>query len=55
MELVSEASRQRFKQTSKKAQAWYYRPVVDLIERLSGISAWLEYKTLTELIFGKGE
>ena len=34
-------------------QAWYYRSIVTLTERLSSTSAWLEYKTLTELVFGK--
>ena len=46
---------QRFNQKDEKAQAWYYRSIVDLTERLSDTSAWLEYKTLTELVFGKGE
>ena len=46
---------QRFHQKDEKAQAWYYRSIADLTERLSGTSAWLEYKTLTELVFGKGE
>ena len=46
---------QRFNQKDEKAQAWYYRSVVDLTERLSDTSAWLEYKTLTDLVFGKGE
>lgn len=46
---------QRFNQKDAREQAWYYRSIVDLTERLSGTSAWLEYKTLTELVFGKGE
>ena len=46
---------QRFNQKDEKAQAWYYRSVVALTERLSDTSAWLEYKTLTEFVFGKGE
>ena len=46
---------QRFNQKDEKAQAWYYRSIADLTERLSDTSAWLEYKTLTELVFGKGE
>ena len=46
---------QRFNQNDEKAQAWYYRSIADLTERLSDTSAWLEYKTLTELVFGKGE
>ena len=46
---------QRFNQKDEKAQGWYYRCVTELTERLSDTSAWLEYKTLTELVFGKGE
>ena len=46
---------QRFNQKDVKQQAWYYFSIVKLTERLSDTSAWLEYKTLTELVFGKGE
>ena len=46
---------QRFNQKDAAQQAWYYRSIVTLTERLSHTSAWLEYKTLTELVFGKGE
>ena len=45
---------QRFNQKDENEQAWYYRSIVDLTARLSYTSAWLEYKTLTELVFGKG-
>ena len=45
---------QRFNQKDVNEQAWYYRSIADLTERISDISAWLEYKTLTELVFGKG-
>ena len=45
---------QRFNQKDVNEQAWYYRSIVDLTDRLSHTSAWLEYKTLTELVFGKG-
>ena len=45
---------QRFNQKDVKEQAWYYRSILRLTERLSDTSAWLEYKTLTELVFGKG-
>jgi myo-inositol-1(or 4)-monophosphatase len=45
---------QRFNQKNVTEQAWYYRSIIDLTERLSDTSAWLEYKTLTELVFGKG-
>ena len=44
---------QRFNQKNVSEQAWYYRSVVKLTERLSHTSAWIEYKTLTELVFGK--
>ena len=46
---------QIFNQKDVGEQAWYYRSIVKLTERLSSTSAWLEYKTLTELVFGKGE
>ena len=46
---------QRFNQKDVNEQAWYYRSIVKLTARLSDTSAWLEYKTLTELVFGKGE
>ena len=45
---------QRFNQKNPLEQAWYYCSIVALTERLSNTSAWLEYKTLTELVFGKG-
>jgi myo-inositol-1(or 4)-monophosphatase len=44
---------QRFNQKDVNEQAWYYRSIAKLTERLSDTSAWLEYKTLTELVFGK--
>ncbi len=45
---------QNFNQNDVNEQAWYYRSIVKLTERISHTSAWLEYKTLTELVFGKG-
>ena len=45
---------QRFNQKDPAEQAWYYRSIVTLTQRLSHTGAWLEYKTLTELVFGKG-
>jgi myo-inositol-1(or 4)-monophosphatase len=51
--IEGDAMWQRFNQKDAKAQAWYYRSIIDLTERLSDTSAWLEYKTLTELVFGK--
>ena len=46
---------QRFNQKNVSEQAWYYSSIVKLTERLSDTSAWIEYKTLTEIVFGKGE
>ena len=46
---------QRFNQKDVNEQAWYYNTIVEYTARLSDTSAWLEYKTLTELVFGKGE
>ena len=45
---------QRFNQKDAKEQAWYYRSIARLTERLSDTSAWIEYNTLTEIVFGKG-
>ena len=45
---------QRFNQKDAREQAWYYHSIVTLTRRLSDTSAWIEYKTLTELVFGKG-
>ena len=45
---------QRFHQKDAKEQGWYYHSIVTLTERVSDTSAWLEYKALTELVFGKG-
>ena len=45
---------QRFNQKDEIQQAWYYHSIVKLTERLSEYSAWIEFKTLTELVFGKG-
>ena len=46
---------QNFNQKDSREQAWYYRSIVDLTRTLRDTSAWLEYKRLTELVFGKGE
>ena len=45
---------QRFNQKDVKEQAWYYRSIVELTERISYTSAWIEYTALTEIVFGKG-
>ncbi len=45
---------QKFNQKDVAQQAWYYRTIADLTERLSDTAAWIEYKALTDLVFGKG-
>ena len=45
---------ERFNQKDKNEQAWYYRSIAKLTERLADTAAWIEYCTLTELVFGKG-
>ena len=50
-----EAMWQRFNQKDASEQAWYYCSIVTLTKALSDTSAWIEYKTLTELVFGEGE
>ena len=52
--MEGDAMWQRFNQKDVTQQAWYYRSIIKLTERLSDTSAWLEYKTLTDLVFGKG-
>ena len=52
--LEGDAMWQRFNQKSVSEQAWYYRSIVALTQRLSNTSSWIEYKTLTELVFRKG-
>lgn len=46
---------QRFNQKDPEQQAWYYRSIATLTQRLSDTPAWVEYNALTELVFGKGE
>ena len=48
-----EAMWQRFNQKDVAEQAWYYRSIAKLTDRLSSTSAWIEYNTLTDLVFGK--
>lgn len=43
---------QKFNQKDPKQQAWYYKSILTLTQRLSECSAWIEYKALTELVFG---
>ena len=53
--IEGDAMWQRFNQKDVREQAWYYSSIVRLTQRLSHTSAWIEYKALTELVFGKGE
>ena len=43
-----------FNQKNVSEQSWYYNSIVELTKRLNYTSAWLEYKTLTEIVFSKG-
>ena len=45
---------QKFNQKDVNEQAWYYTSIANLTKRLSSYSAWIEYKTLTEIVFKKG-
>ena len=51
---TGDAMWQRFNQKDVNAQAWYYRSIAKLTSRLCDTSAWIEYSTLTEIVFGKG-
>ena len=42
----------KFHQSDKNVQAWYYRSIMKYTERLSDTLAWIEFKTLVELLFG---
>ena len=52
--IEGDAMWQRFNQKDVGEQAWYYSSIVELTKRLDHTSAWIEYKTLTEMVFGKG-
>ena len=51
---VGDAMWERFNQKDAREQAWYYRSIAKLTQRLSDTPAWIEYNTLTEIVFGKG-
>ena len=44
---------QRFNQKDAREHAWYYRSILKLTERISYTSAWIEYKALTDIVFGE--
>ena len=45
---------EQYNQKDAKEHAWYYYSIIELTSRLSHTSAWLEFKTFVELVFGKG-
>ena len=45
---------QKFNQKDVNEQAWYYTSIANHTSKLSNYSAWIEYKTLTEIVFKKG-
>ena len=51
LKIEGDAVWNRFNQKDPKAHAWYYKSIVELTKRLSDTSAWLEFKTLVELVF----
>ena len=46
---------EKFHQSDKSVQAWYYRSIMKYTERISDTIAWIEYRTLVEKIFGVEE
>ena len=46
---------EQFNQKNASEHAWYYRSIAKLTERLAETSAWIEYKTLVDIVFGKEE
>ena len=53
--VVGDAVWDKFNQKDIKEQEWYYKTIAKLTDRLADTSAWLEYKTLTDIVFKKGE
>ena len=43
-----------FNQKDPQMQAWYYKTIAEYTSRLSETSAWIEYKTLIDMVFKKG-
>lgn len=44
---------QCFNQKDVSAQAWYYKTIAELTERLSETHAWKEYRALVDTVFSK--
>lgn len=45
---------EHFNQKDPAQHAWYYQTVASLTSVLSHTCAWIEYKSLTDIVFGKG-
>lgn len=45
---------QKFNQKDPEQHRWYYTTIADLTEKLKDYPVWQEYKTLTQLVFKKG-
>ena len=45
---------QKFNQKDPEQHRWYYITIADLTEKLKDYPVWQEYKTLTQLVFKKG-
>ena len=55
LQIIGPTMWEKFNQKDVNEHAWYYYSIVKLTERLSHTSAWLEFKTMVELVFGKRE
>ena len=53
LQIEGDALWNKFNQKDVNEHAWYYFSIVKLTECLSHNSAWLEFKTLVELVFKK--
>ena len=54
LKLLGDDTWNKFNQKDPKQHCWYYTTVANLTEKLKDYPAWQEYKTLTELVFKKG-
>ena len=45
---------QKFNQKDPEQHRWYYITIADLTKKLKDYPVWQEYKTLTQLVFKKG-
>ena len=52
--IEGDAMWKRFHQQDPTVQAWYYTTIAELTKPLAHTAAWVEYNTLTEIVFKKG-